>query len=280
MRPSSNDRNNKPDLVICIPSRAELSDETRCALANNLGSIAHVVRNVRGKLVIDARNELAQTALRSDAEYTLWLDDDAFFEPGTIERLLASLRMHPEIDMLGTYSCDRKPFCSPSSYISHDGALYPLVENGMPATIQVPQWAPRFTTGDVVPIDVCAFHGVLMRTSLLERVGPSPFNLEPNSGVGEDFNFCLRAKRIGAQLATDTGATVAHVDIENGFAFIPYRRPGKIVANRFSVHPDPRPSLEIAQAWRDADIRANRRYGESLDRLFKLALERQRRRGK
>ena len=262
------------DILICIPSRAELSSETSAALAGNLGNIAYEIRNVRGKPVIEARNELALAALAVNAEFTLWLDDDAFFEPGTIERLIASLRQHDEIDILGTYSCDRRPFCSPSSYVARDGALYAIVEKGMPTTVQVQQYAPRFTIGEIVEIDVCAFHCVLMRTSLLERTGALPFNLAPKSGVGEDFNFCMRAKRAGARVATDTGATVAHVDIETGSAFIPYRRPGNIVENHFAVRPDPRSSLEIAAEWRDKDIRARRRYGASLDRLFMAAAER------
>jgi len=241
------------------------------ALANNLGSIVHELVSVVGKPVIDARNELARRALARGAEFTLWLDDDAFFEPGSVERLLATMRDAPAIDMLAAFACDRRPFCSPNAFRLHDDRYVALVERSTPAPFALPAWAPRYSIGEIVPIDACAFHAVLMRTALLERVGPDPFALSHDSGYGEDFQFCRRARASGALLAVDTGAPVAHIESESGLAFLPYKPPGRILANRFTVVPDSRSAVEIAAPWRERDIRAGRSYGPALDAIFRSA---------
>lgn len=259
------------NLTICIPSRAKLSPETKIALAHNLGSIAYELVAVVGKPVVEARNELARRALARGAEFTLWLDNDAFFEPGSVERLLATMRAQPSIDMLAAFACDRRPFCSPNAFRLHDDRYVALVERSTPAPFALPAWAPRYSIGEIVPIDACAFHAVLMRTALLERLGPDPFALPEGTEHPEDLQFCRRARASGALLAVDTGAPVAHVETESGLAFLPYKPPGRIVANRFAIVPDSRSAAEIAAPWRERDIRAGRSYGAGLDAIFRSA---------
>ncbi len=261
-------------LTVCIPSRAEPSPETQMALANNLGSTAHEIVAVVGQPVVDARNELARRALERGAEFTLWLDDDAFFEPGTVERLLAAIRAQPSIDMLAAFACDRKPFCSPNAFRLHGDRYVALVERSTQAPVALPAWAPRYSIGEIVPIDACAFHAVLMRTALLERMGAAPFALAREDAYGEDLQFCRRARAAGAHLALESGASVAHVDAESGLAFLPYKPPGRIVGNRFTVVPDTRSAAEIAAPWRERDIRAGRGYGAELDAIFRSAYHR------
>ncbi len=262
-------------LALCVPSRTELPKAFHEMLAPHLADIAYERIVVVGKPVVEARNELAARARASGAEFTLWLDDDAYPEPGSIERLLATLRERGDIDMLAAFACDRRPFCSPNAFALHGERYVALVERDTPAPFSIPAWAPRYRIGEIVPIDACAFHCVLMRTELLARLGAEPFALPEHATYGEDFQFCRRARAAGARLAIDTGAPVAHLEPERELAFLPYKPPGRIVERRFAVAPETRGAAEIADLWRDLDIRAGRSYGAAVDAIFRAARERE-----
>jgi len=258
-------------LALCVPSRTELPEAFHEMIAQHLGDVACTLFSVVGEPVVEARNELAARALASGAELALWLDDDAYPEAGSIERLLATMRAQPAIDMLAAFACDRRPFCSPNAFRLHGERYVALAERNTPAPFAIPEWAPRYSIGDVVPVDACAFHCVLMRTTLLERLGADPFVLPRDARYGEDFEFCRRARAVGASLAVDTGAPVAHLEPESGLAFLPYKPPGRIVERRFFAIPDTRSAAEIAAPWRDRDTRADRSYGGALDGIFRAA---------
>ena len=262
-------------LALCVPSRTELPEAFHEMLAKHLGDIAYDPIVVVGKPVVEARNALAQRARASGAELTLWLDDDAYPEPGSIERLLAMLHARGDIDMLAAFACDRRPFCSPNAFALHDERYVALVERDTPAPFSIPTWAPRYRIGEVVPVDACAFHCVLMRTALLARLGDEPFALPESAQHGEDFQFCRRARAVGASIAVETGAPVAHLEPESGLAFLPYKPPGRIVDRRFAAVPETRSVAEIAAIWRHRDIRVGRSYGAAVDAIFHAARERE-----
>lgn len=264
-------------LALCVPSRTELPEAFHEMLAQHLDEVDYALLNVVGKPVVEARNELARHAFASGTELALWLDDDAYPEPGSIERLLATMRERRDLEMLAAFACDRRPFCSPNAFGLHGERYVALVERNTSAPFAIPEWAPRYAIGDVVPVDACAFHCVLMRTTLLERLGADPFALPQDARYGEDFEFCRRARAVGARLAVDTGAPAAHLEPESGLAFLPYKPPGRIVEGRFFAIPDSRSAAEIAAPWRDRDTRATRSYGASLDGIFRAAHARRRR---
>lgn len=244
-------------------------------LAQNLEGISSTLFSVIGRPVVEARNELAARARASGAEFALWLDDDAIPEPGALARLLATLRAEPAVDVLAAFACDRRPFCSPNAFRLHGDAYVALVERDTPTPFALPDWAPRYSIGEIVPVDACAFHCVLLRTTLLERLGEHPFSLPEGAKYGEDFQFCRRAKSAGARIAVDTGARVAHIETESGLAFVPYKPPGRVVERRFVAIPDNRSAAEIAAPWRGHDIRAGRTYGAALDAIFHAARDRE-----
>lgn len=74
--------------------------------------------------------------------------------------------------------------------------------------------------GDIVSIQSAGFHLVLMRMSLLERVGHDPFTIPVGSEIGEDAAFCQRAREVG-HLAVGMGFPAAHIDARDGTAYIP-----------------------------------------------------------
>lgn len=266
-------------LAVLMPTRdGQMSIETHLALNSNSGPMP-MLNIVESRLpVVEARNSLAQKLLQAKREwqyvlnYALWIDSDAWWPPGTIARMLQIMAQRRDLDMLAASSSDRKPFCSGGQFVMHGGLPMVLIPHGTRAPIGM-QSCPRYTPGEVVEIDATSFHFVLMRTSLLERVGPSPFNVPDTGFYAEDMQFCFRAKKAGAKVACDTGSIVAHIDIENGLAFIPNQRPGKVNGNEFGILVDARTDEEILAEWELKNIRANRRYGADVDSMLQRAYE-------
>lgn len=269
-------------LAVLMPTRnGQMSIETHMALWSNSDLIPMLFITESRLPVVDARNSLAQKAVDAkrkhgmDINFVLWIDDDAWWPAGTISRMLATLRARPDLDMLAAYFSDRMPFCAPGQFRIPDVARYEgqvlLPHDGVPTC-----WQPGdvvFTPGDIVDVDITGFHFVLMRIGLLECMGSAPFAVPRGSAWVEDFSFCLRARELGAAIACDTAAIVAHVDIDNGMAFAPYGRPGKIDGNQFVFLPDPRTNEEIQAEWVGKNIRADRRYGGEVDAIVQKCFE-------
>lgn len=257
-------------LAVLIPTRdGQLSWETHEALAWNSGGIPMVNIVERRKPVVEARNSLTEQCLglRLPFRYVLWCDSDAWWPRGTLERMIQTLEQRADIDVLSAYSSDRMPLCCAGSFRMMNAHPVAIVSNVTQTTFPVPDEV-RFIPNDVVEVDRVSFHFVMMRRSLLERLGPEPFNVPRSANYGEDFCFCERAQGAGAKIATDTAAWVAHVDIANGLAFLPHTRPGKINGGAFNIIDDPRSDLEIHAEWDEINIRAGRRYGERVDKIL------------
>jgi hypothetical protein len=259
-------------LVLCMPTRdGQVSIETHFALKAQGGPLPVVTLFEARKTVVEARNALAANVLRLrelgfDFDFVLWLDADAWWPPQTIERMMQTLAARPDVDILTAFSGERGPFSGASAFIGmntiqpHDVRVV-----GDPPPIEC-----YFTHGDVVEVDRASFHFLLMRAELLERVGPKPFDLSAGTGYGEDFCFCDRVRTIGGKIACDTGAIVAHVDVESGYAFIPLKRPGRIDGNAFVFADDPRSDDEIFREWEPKRrmSRRDRKYGADVEARF------------
>lgn len=256
---------NSQRFIIAMPTRGTVSAETVTALHGNTPGQTALVTVAR-RPVVEARNELAQgiaeVAKQTGLDLVLWVDDDAWWPRDTLARMLRIMET-TDVDMLAPLSTDRRPFCSPAQFRFFDGKPAAILPRGVRSTERA-----RFTPGELVDIDATSFHFVLMRIALLERLGPQPFNV-PDTGIfGEDMQFCFRAKRAGARLACDTGSIVAHVEADNGLAFIPISRPGRIIGNAFVPIPDERTDEAILEEWELKNIRADRRYGADVDAIL------------
>lgn len=266
-------------LPVLLPSRdGQVSFETHLALASNCDGLTMLNIMQARTPVIEARNALAEKVLYAKqnmnlrADFALWCDVDAWWPPGTLTRMLSVMQSRPDLDILTAYSCDRKPFCSAAAFRMFGDVPHATIPHGV-TTLEPTPASLRFNMGEVVEVDATSFHFVMMRTSLLERLGPAPFNLRPNARFGEDMEFCFRAKQAGAKIACDTGSVVAHVDTENGLAFVPNNRPGRVDGNRFGIVPDPRSDLDILRAWDLVNIRQNRRYGAQVDAILQATYD-------
>lgn len=156
-----------------------------------------------GSLVYNARNNLARQALKTDADWILWLDSDMVFNPDTLQKML-KICTENKIDFLTAVCYRRKPPYTPCLFDRLDllpddkGASYT-------ALLSVPEG--RFQVGG------CGFAGVLMSSDVLLSV-QSRFNgrmFDPLTGMGEDVSFCWRARQCGYEIWCDSSIQFGHV---------------------------------------------------------------------
>ncbi len=204
-------------VLVCMPTRGQICFETQIALTQNLGDVKHAVCIVGRKPVIEARNILAEQALRITELkpfpfepreiFILWVDDDAWWQAGSVSTAIKAMHDMPSLDMLVGKFCARQPYANPVAYRKTDDIN------------SFPREGVDCKFGEVVPIETAGFHWVLMRLSLLKRVGPNPFT--PNEEHGEDHAFCKRVREVGGKMGFASGFPIFHVDPTDGSAYIP-----------------------------------------------------------
>ena len=157
-----------------------------------------------GSLVYDSRNKLAGMAMQMEADYILWLDSDMVFQPDTLERMMAVLDEHPEIDVLsGLYFRRGHPFTP---------VLFKTLEVNEQGTLD---WSDFEELPDeLFEIAGCGFGCVLMRTDCLLDIAAKENGgrwFTPIADAGEDCAFCIRARREGYRIFCDPSINLGHM---------------------------------------------------------------------
>lgn len=154
-----------------------------------------------GSLVYNARNELARQAIKSEADWVLWLDSDMVFEPDLLKKMLKVCEEN-NIDFLTGLCFRRKPPYTPTLFDRLD-----KMEHGASYTTIMSVSEGRFKVGG------CGFAGVLMSTDVLlsvaARFGGRMF--DPLEGFGEDVSFCWRARQCGYEIWCDSDIELGHI---------------------------------------------------------------------
>jgi len=154
-----------------------------------------------GSLVYNARNNLARQAVKSEADYVLWLDSDMVFAPDLLQKMLRVAREN-DIDFLTALAFRRKPPYTPTLFDKLE-----KVDKGASYTTLMSVPEGRFKVGG------CGFAGVLMTTDVLLSV-MARFEgrmFDPLPGFGEDVAFCWRARQCGYDIWCDSDIELGHV---------------------------------------------------------------------
>lgn len=154
-----------------------------------------------GSLVYNARNNLARQAIKSEADFVLWLDSDMVFGPDLLQRML-KVCQDEHIDFLTGLCFRRKPPYTPCLFDRLE-----KVDKGASYTALMSVPDGRFNVGG------CGFAGVLMSTDVLLSVA-AKFNgrmFDPMDGFGEDVSFCWRARQCGYDIWCDSEIELGHV---------------------------------------------------------------------
>ncbi len=192
-----------PNLLIAIPCRNEIRALVFPHLVHTLlqgvsywhreHGDALVTTNIQPRAhVVTARNVAVEEARAMGVEWILWLDDD----------------MAPPPDLLARLHRTREPFVGALAY-KRDPPYLPCVYRI--AEGRAEPFDPDPTQG-VVDADLTGFACVLTHRSVFdavwERTDGHPFQLQGD--IGEDFFFCLQARKAGFQLKIVADCVVGH----------------------------------------------------------------------
>ena len=195
---------NVEKILIAVPCM----DMVSARFAQSLATLKKVgqctVSFLIGSLIYDSRNKLAAFAVDMEADYILWLDSDMVFMPDTLERMMAVLNEHPEIDILsGLYFRRGKPF-TPVLF----SKLEETSEGGLDFedVLDLPD--------ELFEVAGCGFGCVLMRTECLLDLAAKEGGgvwFSPIANAGEDCAFCIRARREGYKIYCDPNIDLGHM---------------------------------------------------------------------
>ena len=149
-------------------------------------------------LIYDARNHLAEKAVKGGFDRVLWLDSDMTFDRDIMERLAA--RLDEGRDFVSALYIKRKEPIAPCIYSAGD------MDKPVNDTFDdYPQDA-------IFEIAACGFGGVMMTTELLQAVGSRfGFPFSPLPLAGEDLSFCYRARALKRKLYCDSSIKMGHI---------------------------------------------------------------------
>ena len=116
----------------------------------NMNSTIHIVK---GKPVADARQEIAENAVKIDAKYLFFIGDDTVCPGHTLRQLLYRIENNPNLDVVGGVYCAK---CDPS---------YPLVFRG---NGQGAYW--DWKIGEFFEVTGLGMDCTLIRTETLKRL--------------------------------------------------------------------------------------------------------------
>jgi hypothetical protein len=194
--------------------------ETLHALWSNLDGLAPHLFSVARKSVSDARNEIAREARGFPDALLLWVDDDAWWAPGTIERMIELLGRLHEFDVVAGWFTARAPFFPPMAFREDD----------TPVTLEEGKTAP-----ELIEVSLVGGHCLMHRVSLLAALSDDPFSIPAGSPDPEDFVFARRVRAAGGRIFVAPELPIAHIEASTGLAYLPNIAAGRIIDNKFSA---------------------------------------------
>jgi hypothetical protein len=220
-------------LVVCMPTRGAVSIETMLCLREHLDGYPNELLTAFRMPVVEARNQLAKearelnpTPLDFDPKYVLWVDDDAWWPSGHVDRAVSILEDHADVDMVSGLFCIREPFAPPAAVTTEHRQIGPK-------QLWCPYFPLKYQPGELTPLIVAGSHCFIIRRAMLQTVGDAPFNrLTKNEAFPsdrtpqnplqpEDFSFCVRVNNVGGKIVIERSLLVGHVDVTSGLCYYP-----------------------------------------------------------
>lgn len=154
---------------------------------------------VEGSLVYDARDTIAQTAVKEGYDYVLYADSDMVFTADDVKKLLA----HD----VGIVS---------GLYVTRHGEDKNVIYKDVITRRRFPYRPPKLiednTRTGFGRVAACGFGFCLIKTEVIKSMLKRYKSLfEPKWAVGEDIAFCLRARRCGFDVFADRDVKLGHI---------------------------------------------------------------------
>ena len=140
------------------------------------------------------RNNIVKSALMNGCTHLIMMDTDQVYEVETIPRLLSHKK-----DIVGCLVYRRYP------------PFDPLMMRGK---LNEYQRIEKWTDGELVEVDATGTGCLCFTTEVFKKIPPPWFKtweMPGGSAVGEDFDFCTKAKDAGFRIFVDTGCVAGHL---------------------------------------------------------------------
>ena len=159
---------------------------------------------IKNSLIYNARNLIAQNAIRHGFDRVLWLDSDIVCEPDALIRLSEDLDNGYDF-VSGLYFMRSMP----TKPVIYSEIIYEVRENEATTGAKNVLDYPKDSLFSVAGAGFgCVMTSVVLLKKLVEKFG-APFT--PMMGLGEDLAFCYRAKKVGAKLYCDSRVKCGHI---------------------------------------------------------------------
>jgi GT2 family glycosyltransferase len=149
--------------------------------------------------VCEARNMLAMAAMKHEADWIMWLDDDMEPQPDTIQRL-----MDHDAPLASANCSKRKLPPEVMTYIWEGRGFHTAISNAWPETFQA---------------DAVGMACILMKREVLDAVwlktNGRPFQYNDGLYGTEDMFFFETAKNLGYKVTVDTTIQVGHLGVHS-----------------------------------------------------------------
>ena len=176
----------RPKMVQC------LSD-----LINKGGYDFHIVIAEEGYTIAENRNYLASKALNNNSDYLLMADDDMTFPPDTLDKLIANNK-----DIIGVAYHPR----------SETGQIIKFLDETHFIKLEE-STDPKYK--DTFECHATGTGIILIKCEVFKKVPRPWFMFEyyetGQCKLGEDWGFCIKAKKYGIKTWTDPKISVGHI---------------------------------------------------------------------
>lgn len=193
-------------VMIAIPCLAKIDTAFVQSLINlDKTGMEVAVQFVEGSLVYDARNILANIAIKAGFDRVLWVDSDMILERDTLKRLNA--RMDEGRDFVAALAFRRRPPHIPVIY-----SQIAMMEDAEGRRVPSITAYEDYPDNEVFDVAGSGFGCVMTSVELLRKVRDEyglPFS--PRVGFGEDISFCMMAHEVGTTLWCDSSVKVKHI---------------------------------------------------------------------
>ncbi len=203
----------RPTMAMCLPGE-RFSSEWVVQLIEIIGQLSPFFEMAPmasySSNVYVTRGCLADAARQSNAEYVLWIDDDNLVPPAHIMKLFQDMQANPNIDVI----CGWCWLQTEGRYGVSDAVS--LGTFGEPKDKMWKHADLMEGPDDVKEIGWTGFPVVLMKRSVLERLGSGAFNPILSDryawGIsGEDIAFSKRCEQSGIKIYVDRTVKVQHL---------------------------------------------------------------------
>lgn len=153
-------------------------------------------------------------------DYILWMDDDNIASWEQVEMLISDLDAYPDVDVIAGWC-----YAIPDGNWTHDRTSVGTFDDKRRCV----SWTAAQVLAEprgLKQVDWTGFPTVLMRPSVLDKLGAHPFapilSEDYEYGLaGEDISFSIRAKQAGLKIMVDDRVRVAHLKINDAAPMTP-----------------------------------------------------------